>query len=161
MYYKNVGPHLMKKLLQGASFLVLATFSAAASEIPEKIDFVKHVQPIFAAACNKCHGPEKQKGELRLDSKTLAMKGGQTGKIILPNNSKESLLIQRVLGVGEDPRMPMKAEPLKPVEIGILKAWIDQGAVWPDSASVADAKIEKHWSYVKPQRPALAKVSNP
>ncbi len=151
----------MKKLLQGSSLLVLAAFGAAASEIPDKIDFVKHVQPIFAASCNKCHGPEKQKGELRLDSKTLAMKGGQTGKLIIPNNSKESLLIQRVLGVGEDPRMPMKAEPLKPVEIGILKAWIDQGAVWPDSASVADAKIEKHWAYVKPNRPVVAKASNP
>src|SRR5438874_466304 len=145
----------MKNVIQGACLLMLAAIQAGASEIPDKIDFVKHVQPVFAAACVKCHGPEKQKGELRLDSKTLAMKGGQTGKIIIPNNSKESLLIQRVLGVGEDPRMPMKAEPLKPNEIAILKAWIDQGAVWPDSASVADAKIEKHWSYVKPARPPL------
>jgi mono/diheme cytochrome c family protein len=142
-----------------AGLALVCGAGARASEIPEKIDFVKHIQPIFQAACNKCHGAEKQKGELRLDSKTLAMKGGQGGKIIVAGDSKNSVLIQRVLGVGEDARMPAKADPLTPTQIAILKAWVDQGAVWPDSASVADAKIEKHWSYQKPVRPPLQKVS--
>ena len=60
-------------------------------------DFARDVQPLFADRCVKCHGPEKQKGGLRLDVKAAAFKGGDDGKVILPGKSAESRL------VGEQP----------------------------------------------------------
>jgi len=144
----------------GFAFLLTTSLGTAASEIPDKIDFVKHIQPIFQTACNTCHGAEKQKGELRLDSKTLALQGGSSGKAILAGNSKDSLLLHRILGLGDEARMPVKAEPLSAKQTALIKAWIDQGAEWPDSASVAGATISRHWAYVKPLRPAAPPLKN-
>ncbi|HYG78000.1 MAG TPA: PSD1 and planctomycete cytochrome C domain-containing protein [Planctomycetota bacterium] len=142
------------------SLFALLARGAETLNVPAKVDFVKHIQPIFQTACNKCHGAEKQKGELRLDSKKLAMQGGSSGKSILPGNSKDSLLMHRILGKGDESRMPEKADPLTPAQTALIAAWIDQGAEWPDSASVAEAKIAKHWSYIKPARPAAPPLKN-
>src|SRR5204862_1479230 len=122
-----------------------------------KIDFVRDVQPVFKASCLKCHGPEKPKGQFRLDSKPHALKGGVSGKVILPGKGADSPLIKLLLLGDPDERMPRKAEPLPKAQIDLLRAWIDQGAAWPDTAS-ADAKPERHWAYVKPVRPALPPV---
>ncbi|MFN8008725.1 MAG: c-type cytochrome domain-containing protein [Terriglobia bacterium] len=65
------------------------------------IDFVKQVQPIFTASCIRCHGATVRMGQLRLDSKPLAMQGGISGKVLIPGKSSESFLIQRVLGEGD------------------------------------------------------------
>src|SRR4051812_6314910 len=120
-----------------------------------KIDFEKHVQPILAATCYECHSAKKIKGKLRLDSKELAMKGGSTKAAITPGKGKESYLVQRLRGAGDEDRMPLDHDPLSDEQIRIIQSWIDQGAIWPDSASV---KIEKHWAYIKPVRPALPQV---
>jgi len=125
---------------------------------PQKVDFVRDVQPLFKASCLKCHGAEKPKGQFRLDSRPLALKGGVSGKAILPGNSKESLLIKLLLEKDDENRMPQKAPALAPEKIALLRAWIDQGAVWPDAAA-GDVKVEAHWAYVKPVRrdpPAVA-----
>ena len=53
-------------------------------------DFARDIQPLFAERCVKCHGSEKQKGGLRLNSKIDALKGGDDGKVIVPGNSSES-----------------------------------------------------------------------
>jgi mono/diheme cytochrome c family protein len=118
---------------------------------PPKVDFVRDIQPIFKASCVKCHGAEKPKGQFRLDVRALAMKGGVTGKDILPGNSKESLLVKLLLEKDDENRMPQKAPALAPAKIDLLRAWIDQGAVWPDAAA-GDLKVETHWAYVKPVR---------
>jgi hypothetical protein len=138
----------------------LLSFQCLAGEPAAKVDFVKDIKPIFEASCNKCHGAEKPKGELRLDSKVLAMKGGSSGPSILPGKSKDSLLIQRILGLGDEARMPVKSPPLSAEKTALIAAWIDQGAEWPDSASVADAKIEKHWAYTKPVQARAPAVKN-
>src|SRR5262245_17724882 len=51
------------------------------------IDFPRDIQPLFSDKCVKCHGAEKQKGGLRLDSKAAAFKGGDDGKVIVPGKS--------------------------------------------------------------------------
>lgn len=124
-----------------------------------KVDFVRDVQPIFEAACAKCHFGEKVKGELHLDNKLLALKGGISGAVIIPGNSKDSRLMYRLLGLGGEKRMPLGGEPLKPEQIEIIRRWIDEGAVWPDTASAA-AQVKKHWAFVAPVRPALPEVQN-
>src|SRR5215212_3831164 len=119
--------------------LTSVTFSA--DELPpavkRPIDFVKDVQPIFAAACIKCHGPALQEGEYRLDVREIALtKGANYAPNIIPKKSADSPLIQFVAGQIDGMLMPAKGEKLTAEQIGILRAWIDQGANWPESASV-------------------------
>ena len=105
----------------------------------------------------KCHGSEKQKGGLRLDVKAAAMKGGDDGKAIEPTRSDESRLIHLVAGLDEDKVMPPKGERLTPEQIGLLRAWIDQGAVWPDDGKAARSE---HWAFQK-IRTAEVRDTNP
>src|SRR5579859_4039495 len=79
------------------------------------VDFVKEIQPILSNSCYECHGTLKQKGDLRLDEKGPAFKGGDSGPALVSGKSAESLLILAVAGAKEDlARMPKKKEPLTP-----------------------------------------------
>jgi len=142
------------------SFAVVALIGGGPALAEQTIDFVRDVQPIFKNTCSECHGEKKPKGKLRLDSKTLALKGGTSGPAILPGKGKESYLTKRLRGEGGEDRMPLDHDPLPPAQIKVIEAWIDQGAKWPDEASVATARIESHWSFVKPVRPAIPAVKN-
>src|SRR5215813_14986601 len=92
-----------------------------------KIDFEKDVQPILAQKCHSCHGDEVQQSGLRLDRRQQALRGGDYGPVILPGKSAESKLIRRVVNGDGGLQMPPTG-PLSDEEIGILRAWIDQGA---------------------------------
>jgi hypothetical protein len=95
------------------------------------LTYSKDIQPILEKSCYKCHGPEKQKGKLRLDSYEAAMKGGEDGKILEPGQSAKSLIVQNVARIGdEDDWMPPvdKGDPLSKDQVGLIRAWIDQGA---------------------------------
>ncbi|HEV2296407.1 MAG TPA: DUF1553 domain-containing protein [Tepidisphaeraceae bacterium] len=123
-----------------------------------KIDFTRHVQPILAHSCYECHGPSKRRGALRLDNKQMTFEGGNSGPSIVAGKSAESYLIHRVLGEGNEKRMPSGKPPLPDYQIEILKAWIDQGATWPDHASNEHGEEETHWAYVPPVDHPLPKV---
>ena len=125
-----------------------------------KVNFATQIQPILKNSCYECHGPQKQKGKLRLDSRELALQGGGSGPAIVPGKSKESYLVKRILGEGDEDRMPIKHDPLSNEQIALVKSWIDQGANWPDQANVAGAAIAKHWAYQKPIRPEAPAVKN-
>jgi mono/diheme cytochrome c family protein len=120
----------------------------------QTVDFSRDIQPIFANSCYGCHGAKMQMGGLRLDSKKLAFAGGQSGKSIQPSKSAESILYQRVAGIGEQARMPMGGKPLESGQIAAIRNWIDQGANWPDDAGAEITETKKHWAYIPPQRPA-------
>jgi mono/diheme cytochrome c family protein len=95
------------------------------------VTYAADIKPIFEKSCFKCHGKEKQKGKLRLDSLEAALKGGENGKILTPGKSVESLIVIAVARIGdEDEAMPPadKGEPLNKEQIGLIRAWIDQGA---------------------------------
>jgi Protein of unknown function (DUF1549)/Protein of unknown function (DUF1553)/Planctomycete cytochrome C len=121
-----------------------------------RIDFVRDVQPILASSCHSCHGPQKQKGNYRLDVKSVALSGGREARIV-PGDSAHSLLIHYVSGLHEEIRMPPKGPPLSVEQVGILRAWIDQGATWPDSAS-APLNAADHWSLKPVQTPPVPDV---
>ena len=97
-----------------------------------QVDFVRNIQPIFDASCLRCHGPAKPKSGFRLDSRELALKGGDNGVDIIPGSSAKSPLIHFTAGLVEDMQMPPegKGEPLTAAQISLLRAWIDQGAPW-------------------------------
>ncbi len=123
--------------------------------VTRTVDFGKDVFPIFEKHCFVCHGEAQQMGELRLDTKSLAMKGGAGGASILPENGNASALVRRVAHVEGLNPMPMSGEKLANEEIALIRAWIDQGAKWPEGIGRAEARIERHWAYVGPERPAL------
>ncbi len=128
-----------------------------------KVDFVRDIQPIFQANCWRCHGEQTAKGQLRLDNKTSAMKGGISGAVILPGNSRESRLLHRLRGEGGEKRMPLGGESLSSAQIELLKTWIEQGANWPESESAVrnpQSAKSQHWAFVKPVRPGLPAVKN-
>jgi mono/diheme cytochrome c family protein len=100
-----------------------------------KIDFAKEIKPIFEASCIKCHGRGRTKGDLSIENRETVLKGGETGPAIAPGRSEESLLIELVAGVDPDNVMPQKGKRLTPEQIGLLRAWIDQGAAWDASIS--------------------------
>src|SRR5215216_1759696 len=102
-----------------------------------KVDFTKDVQPIFAAACYSCHGDKKQLSSFRLDRKTDALRGGENVKGIVPGKSAESPLIHYVAGLQPEMKMPPKGARLTAEQVGILRAWIDQGADWPESVAAS------------------------
>jgi mono/diheme cytochrome c family protein len=114
------------------------------------VDFAHDVRPILQEHCVGCHGPEKQKSGYRLDARDTAIKGGDSGDAaIIPGKSAESPLIQFVAGLDADKLMPPKKSDkprLKAGEIGVLRAWIDQGAVWPEDTSVAKRDPLDWWS---------------
>ncbi len=95
------------------------------------LTYDKDIRPIFEASCFKCHGPEKHKGKLRLDNLPDAVKGSEDGKVILPGDGTHSPLVINIAHAGdEDDFMPppKKGQPLTPEQIGLVRAWIDQGA---------------------------------
>src|SRR5262245_18517640 len=84
-----------------------------------KVDFAKDIQPIFAERCYNCHGPNKHEAQFRLDSKDIALKGGELGPAIIPGKSADSLLIQAVGGMKPDLIMPRKGERLSSEQVGL------------------------------------------
>ena len=130
----------------------------AADPAAGTVDFERDIQPIFKAACYECHGDKKVKGKLRLDSRDLALKGGTTGPAIEPGKGKDSYLAKRLRGLGDEDQMPLDKPALTEEQIKLVERWIDQGAKWPEHASVQGAKIEKHWSFVKPVKHDPPKV---
>ena len=131
----------------------------------QPVDFVRDIQPILADACVKCHGAEKQKSGYRLDAKAVALtQGDNHAPNIIPGKSAESPLIHFVAGLDEEMKMPPKDTPLTAEQIGLLRRWIDDGAVWPEAASVKVADRTDWWSLkpiVKPTVPAGEAGGNP
>jgi cytochrome c5 len=131
----------MKRLLATAAATVAAAAVSAtaadidASKLPPASDkkgvtFAKDIQPLFERSCYKCHGAEKQKGKLRLDSLEATLKGGENGASIEKGNSAKSALVASVARLVEDEAMPPegKGQAFSKEEVGLLRAWIDQGA---------------------------------
>ena len=128
----------MKTTLALTLGVSLALNAATAAE--GKVDFVKDIQPILQQNCIKCNGAEKQKGKLRLDSRDAALKGGKGGSALVAGNSAKSDAFRRVtLPKSDDDFMPTEGEPLPKAQLDLIKKWIDEGAVWPESAMAKEA----------------------
>jgi hypothetical protein len=138
----------------------LLTISAFHSSQQRQVDFIRDIQPIFQAHCRHCHGEQKAMSQLRLDNGALAIKGGLSGPVIIPGNSKGSRLVHRLLGEGGEKHMPLGGEPLAPGQIELIRRWIDEGAEWPEDVSTTVAKIEQHWAFIAPVRPPIPPVRN-
>ncbi len=97
------------------------------------VDFAKEIAPILETHCLECHGAEKQKGKLRLDTKADLLKGGKGGASVKAGDAAGSELHRRVvLPKGDDDHMPPEGLPLSTEESDLLKNWINEGANWPE-----------------------------
>ncbi|HEV7403148.1 MAG TPA: c-type cytochrome domain-containing protein [Chthoniobacteraceae bacterium] len=133
----------MRSLPQSVLTLIVLVIGGGALRAAEAVDFQREVQPILERACVQCHGPEKQKGKLRLDSGEALHKGGENGAPITPGKPEESDFYHRItLDAGHEDVMPPKgkAEHLSAAETEVLKRWIAEGAAWPKGVVVIAAK---------------------
>src|SRR5438045_1036927 len=94
-----------------SSGLVLISVASFSSLAAEQIDFNRQVKPILESACLSCHGPEKPKGNLQLDTKAGALKGGEKGRALVPGKPPESrLYTMTILSTGHEDLMPPKGD---------------------------------------------------
>ena len=127
--------HVFRGLLVVAAAATAGALSGRTSaQEPAAVDFARDVQPLLRANCYGCHGESLQSGNFRLDRRrdSLPNRVGANGARIVPGNSSASRLYQRVSGTLGGLQMPPSGA-LPPGDIGIIKAWIDQGAAWPDA----------------------------
>lgn len=99
------------------------------------VTYDSDIKAIFDASCVKCHSGNKPKARLRLDSLAGALKGSKEGKVVKPGDSANSVMVKAVAHAFPDqddwmPPLGNKAgiKPLTPEQIGLIRAWIDQGA---------------------------------
>jgi hypothetical protein len=100
-----------------------------------RVDFDSHIKPILQGSCLKCHARGKYKGGLSMETREAILRGGEGGPAAVAGKSEESPLIELVAGLDPVRRMPEKGEPLTREQVGLLRAWIDQGMAWPDGFS--------------------------
>ncbi|MDX1564321.1 MAG: PSD1 and planctomycete cytochrome C domain-containing protein, partial [Phycisphaeraceae bacterium] len=118
------------------------------------VDFKKQIEPIFEAHCLKCHGPDKQKGGVRLTGRAYAIRDADSGHAALvPSDADGSSLYQRIISKNKDERMPPKGERLNAQQVQLIRQWIDAGAPWPGGE-----EPPRHWAYLRPKRSPLPKV---
>src|SRR6185503_10672568 len=138
----------MKHVGLSLAALIGASLGASAKLPPEQqqklpppaaraVEFQRDIQPIFEASCIKCHGRGKAKGGFRLDTRETFLKGGDSGPVAEQGQSSESHLIELVSGLNPDSVMPVKGSKLSPQQVGLLRAWIDQGMRWGEGVSFA------------------------
>ena len=156
-------------VLSGVAFLLALTPVVLGAELPPAasgpVEFDADIRPLFEQRCHACHGSTNAMNGLRLDRKADALAGGHSGPAIIPGNSAESRLIHLVAGHQVKVVMPPTGDPLGLVEIGKLRAWIDQGALWPDAADTTgegEAPNESgHWAFQPVVRPDVPTGRNP
>jgi hypothetical protein len=143
--------------------LLLAAAPMLASNIKALEFFETQVRPVLAKHCHACH-TDSRIANLRVDSREYLIQGGRSGPAIVPGDPDNSLLMQAVSRTHARLKMPPAAR-LSPDEIENLKAWIKDGAVWPDSPAAQPAmpsgeyriKPEQRafWSFQPVRRPAI------
>src|SRR5262249_5447445 len=144
--------------------LGLVTARTSAAE-PDFNFFESKIRPVLVERCYECHSEKQKKGGLRLDSKAAVLKGGDSGKVIVPGKSSESLLI-KALRQQDDLKMPPMGKLADAVVADFVK-WVDMGAPDPRDGTEAAVKqidwteARKFWSFQPLKRPAVPAVRNP
>jgi hypothetical protein len=137
---------------------------------PDQIRFFESkVRPVLAENCFKCHGPQKRKGGLRLDSRASILKGGDAGPAIVPGKPDESLLIAAIKQQDDTLKMP-PTKKLAASQLADLSRWVSLGAPWPADKGDAPSAVRRgefqitekdraHWAFQQLGRPRVPMVS--
>ncbi len=132
----SIAGHLGGELVHGEGY-VTAVFDERERGEPAApagdLLYTQTVQPLLEAHCIRCHGPDKKKGKLRLDSKAEIFQGDRPSWLVVSGKPEQSELLRRVsLPVDDIDIMPPEGEPLDAASIEILRAWIQSGPKWPE-----------------------------
>jgi len=153
-----------RKALLGSALGALC-LAARGAEPDAATHFEAKVRPILEQHCVSCHGLEKQKSDLRLDSGAGVFSGGSRGPAVVAGDPESSLLLQAVLR-GGDIDMPPDG-PLPPEDVETLRQWIADGAVWPDYDPAAVRKpgmdleaARRHWAFQPVAHPGVPEVAD-
>lgn len=125
----------MRSLLLPSSMFFLAVCGSELFAADAAAKFVGEVLPLLEAKCVSCHGPEKQEGNLRLDSVAAARAGGDRGAAIVAGDIEKSLLVQAISFRDPDFQMPPKQQ-LSDKEIATLTEWVKAGTVWSEPVTL-------------------------
>ncbi|MCO6456117.1 MAG: DUF1553 domain-containing protein [Pirellulaceae bacterium] len=121
--------------LAAVAWCGVASGETPAEPTAEQVRFFEsEVRPLLVERCYKCHGQEKQKGDLRLDSLASILQGGESGPAIAPGDADGSLLVEAVRY--ESFEMPPDGK-LADEQIAVLARWVEMGAPWPGGAAAA------------------------
>jgi mono/diheme cytochrome c family protein len=112
-----------------------AASTVTAAQAADAVDFTRDVMPILKHTCVECHGPDKVKARLRMDSVEGLQKGGKSGALVKPGDPENSLMIRRLLGLDGEDQMPLDKDPLTEKQIDTLRRWIAAGANYPAAGS--------------------------
>jgi hypothetical protein len=115
-----------------------------------KVDFTGQIKPLLEKNCLQCHSRGKLRGGLSLETRENLLRGGETGPAVAVGKSAESLLIRLVAGQEPERAMPQKGPRLSAAQVGLLRAWIDQGLSFPEGFSFGFRKAP-----LAPRRPTL------
>ncbi|MEA3211837.1 MAG: hypothetical protein QOE70_4894 [Chthoniobacter sp.] len=147
------------------TILCLLPWAAGAITPQEAEFFEKSVRPVLAEQCYKCHGPEKQKGDIRVDSREALLRDSGDGPVAVSGKPDESALIKSIRHQG-DSKMPAKADKLPDDQIAALVEWVRIGMPWPEQkkAATPGATAEGtkgHWSWQPLREPPVPPIQNP
>src|SRR5262245_64653389 len=149
----------MPRHLQALLIVVLTSQIAVAEPKADARFFESRIRPLLADNCFKCHGPEKQKAELRLDSAEAFRRGGFSEQpLAVPGDPAKSMLLKVLRHVKGVPAMPPDKK-LSDRDIADLTRWIADGAAYPASASTSKSDAT-HWAFIPPADPPLPKVKD-
>ena len=104
------------------------------------VSFEKDIEPILRENCTKCHARGKAEGGFRMDVRDLILIGSDSGTVVQTGNSEESYLTHVISGVDPSVKMPPQGEPLSAEQVGLIRAWIDQGLPWPTGVTLGRFK---------------------
>jgi mono/diheme cytochrome c family protein len=124
------------------------------------VNFKSQIKPILEASCIRCHGRGRSHGGLKIDSRLSLLKGGDSGPAAMAGHSANSYIIELVSGLNPDEVMPKKGKKLTPEEVGVLRAWIDEGLPWDPEISFAPV-APQNLVPRSPKMPAAHHESNP
>ena len=152
---------VIKKYLVPVAMLLCAT-QLRADDPSATVDFITQIKPLFARHCVACHGIDKHESGYRLDIAELAVQGGDRGPAVIPGRSDQSTLLEALGGEGDVSAMPLDKPALERAEIDLIRAWVDQGAEYPESELVVNVKQVKsrHWAFQPISRSPLPAVRN-
>ncbi len=129
--------------------------SAGVPQEERRVDFKTDVYPLLKARCFKCHAGSNLESGIRLDFRPEILGDTNGRPVAVPGRSAESALLQVVSGVrGADKIMPPSGRKLAAAEIGLLRAWIDQGVAWDESLLPSTIRSD-HWAFKPVRRPPL------
>ncbi len=121
------------------------------------VDFAHEVVPILRKHCGECHTGDKKKGSFSMNTRATLLEGGESGAVLFPGQASKGRLLESIVSEDPDERMPPKGARVSQAEVAVLRAWVEQGAVWTEGFAFKQPAYEPP---LRPRRPALPEAKS-